>query len=87
MSVETVNRRPYLSKFVVVGLESLLRRTEAQNEDEALAKLWIVRMIEWRRIESGQPDPQDADLCLPGESRESPHGGSRGSGDDKMETT
>jgi len=82
MSIDTVNRRPYLSKFVVVGLESLLRRTEAQDEEEALAKLWIVRMIEWRRIESGQPDPQDADLCLPGESREPPHGGSRGSGDE-----
>lgn len=87
MSIDTVNRRPYLSKFVVVGLESLLRRTEARDEDEASAKLWIARMIEWRRLQSGQPDPQDADLCLPGESREPPHGGSRGSGDETRETT
>jgi hypothetical protein len=87
MSVETVNRRPNLSKFVVVGLENLLRRTEARDEDEASAKLWIARMIEWRRLQSRQPDPQDADLCLPGESREPPHGGSRGSGDETRETT
>ena len=86
MSVDTVNRRPYLSKFVVVGLENLLRRTEALDEDEASAKLWIARMIEWRRLQSRQPDPQDADLCLPGESREPPHGGSRGSGDETRET-
>lgn len=82
-----VNRRPYLSKFVVVGLESILRRTEALDEDEAFARLWISRMIEWRRVQSGQPDPQDADLCLPGESREPPHGGSCGSGDETQETT
>ena len=87
MSVDTVNRRPYLSKFVVVGLENLLRRTEALDEDEASAKLWIARMIEWRRLQSRQPDPPDADLCLPGESREPPNGGSRGSGDETRETT
>ena len=59
---------------------------EQSDEDEASAKLWIARMIEWRRLQSRQPDPQDADLCLPGESREPPHGGSRGSGDETRET-
>ena len=84
MSVDAkpVNRRPYLSKYVVAGLEDLLRRTQPANSEESSAILWISRMIEWRKVESAKPNPQDAEVCLLGKSREPAKAGSCGDADE-----
>lgn len=83
MSVEKpVNRRPYLSKYVVAGLEDILSRVNPENVDESSAILWISRMIEWRKVESAKPNPQDAEVCLLGKSEEPSKGGSSGDGDE-----
>jgi len=82
VAAKLVNRRPYLSKYVVAGLEDLLRRTQPTNAEEASAIVWIVSMIEWRRLQSAQPNPQDAEVCLLGKSEESSCDGSSGDGDE-----
>lgn len=75
--------KPYLSKNVMEGLLSLAERTTPQSVEEIVAIRWIAATRD-HRLDSGSPDPQDAE-CLPGEpavAEGSAIAGSGGSSDD-----
>ena len=60
-------RKPYLSKVVLRGLQTIARRVTAREIDESTALVWINRMNLWHSLPSAVSEPHDAEVCLPDE--------------------